>query len=98
MLRAPRQELVSLQRPRHNAPACAIHRVHVHHLLGDIHTYPNHQTTCNLGHGASPLQLQIDFSHTVNLGASTPVMDWGSPFIFAQPDPLRHAAIWARKA
>ena len=29
-------------------------------------------------------------THTVNLGASTPVMDWGSPFLFAQPDALRH--------
>jgi hypothetical protein len=29
--------------------------------------------------------------HKVNLGASTPSQDWGSPFVFAQADPLRQA-------
>ena len=72
--------------------ASTIDRVHVDHLLGDIHSYPGDHSTCNLRHRASPLQLQIDFQHTVNPGASTPAMDWGSPFLFAQPDPLRHAA------
>jgi hypothetical protein len=28
---------------------------------------------------ASPFQFQIDFTH-LNLGASTPFSDWGSPF------------------
>ena len=29
--------------------------------------------------------MQIDFQDTVNLGASTPFVGWGSPFVFAQP-------------
>ena len=46
----------------------------------------------NLSRGTSRFQFQIDFP-LVNVGASTPSSDWGSPFGFAQPDPQWQAGI-----
>ena len=64
---APRQqraltdELISLQRPRHHAPARRIHRMHLDHAFGQVHTYPRNRRSCNLAHGLplSSFRLKI---------------------------------------
>ena len=64
-LRAPGHELVSGQRSRRDHATAGIHRVHLDHALGQINTYPNNQTSCNLAHGTSPFQIQIDEHNSI---------------------------------
>jgi hypothetical protein len=72
-----------------HAPPGAVHRVDLDDALGQVRAYPRNQGSCNLIHELPLSKFQID-SPQVNLGASTPSTDWGSPFVFAQAERQRH--------
>jgi hypothetical protein len=81
-LRAPSQELIALERPRHHASARCVHRVNLDHLLGQVNTYPHDHSSCNLVHGLPLFSFQID-SRTSILVFRHRHWKVGSPFVFA---------------
>ena len=78
-LRAPGEELLALERACHHAPARCIHRVDLDHLLGQVNAYPHDRRSCNLAHGTSPFQFQIDDSHTQSWCFDTVTGRWEVP-------------------
>ena len=69
------------------------HGVHLSPLLGQVYADPHNQTSCNLCHGISPIQIRIDERTSILVARRSFRKVARSPFVFAQAERQRQAEL-----